>query len=161
MNIITEVGSTSENKNSLEAFRDCHCHIHVCGYGNTIVDEREKNRWLKSNIDHYYQDFSEQRQTEQKILKMVERKKRKDFARNEMNHAGGFLKLALLEFAFIGVVVLIGVYFARLLDPFMMDSIAIRLGVGFVTLVIGLFLTKKFLQVHMWGCERFGLNDWD
>lgn len=33
---------------------------HVSGYGNTIVDEREKNRWLKSNIDHYYQGFSEQ-----------------------------------------------------------------------------------------------------
>lgn len=33
---------------------------HVSGYGNTIVDGREKNRWLKSNIDHYYQGFSEQ-----------------------------------------------------------------------------------------------------
>lgn len=92
---------------------------------------------------------------------MLERKKRKDFVRNEMNHAGGFLKLALLEFALIEVVVLIGVYFARLLDPFMMNSFAIRLGVGFVALVIGLILTKKFLQIHMWGCERFGIDDWD
>ena len=24
----------------------------IVGYGNTIVDEREKNKWLKSNIDH-------------------------------------------------------------------------------------------------------------
>lgn len=92
---------------------------------------------------------------------MLERKKRKDFVRNKMNHAGGFLKLALLEFALIGVVVLIGVYFARLLDPFMMNSFAIRLGVGFVTLVVGLILTKKYVQLHAWGCERFEIDDWD
>lgn len=102
-----------------------------------------------------------ERQTEQKILKILERKKRKDFVRNEMNHAGGFLKLALLEFALIGVVVLIGVYFARLLDPFMMNSFAIRLGVGIVTLAIGWILTKKYVQLHAWGCEKFGINDWD
>lgn len=102
-----------------------------------------------------------ERQTEQKILKMVERKKRKDFTRNEMNHTGGFLKLALLEFALIGVVVLIGVYFARLLDPFMMNSFAIRVGVGIVTLAIGWILTKKYVQLHAWGCKRFGIDDWD
>ena len=60
MNIITEVGSTSENENSLGAFRDCQCHYLQGRYGNTIIDGREKNRWLKSNIDHYYQGFSEQ-----------------------------------------------------------------------------------------------------
>lgn len=102
-----------------------------------------------------------ERQTEQKILKMLERKKRKDFTRNEMNHVGGFLKLALLEFALIIGIVLTGMYAFHILNPFIMNSFAIRLGVGFATLVIGLFLTKKFLQVHMWGCERFGLNDWD
>lgn len=33
---------------------------HIRGYGNAIVDGREKNQWLKSIIDHYYQGFSEQ-----------------------------------------------------------------------------------------------------
>ena len=102
-----------------------------------------------------------ERQTEQKILKMLERKKRKDFVRNEMNHAGGFLKLALLEFALIIGIVLTGMYVFHVLNPFIMNSFAIRLGVGFVTLVIGLILTKKYVQLHAWGCEKFGINDWD
>lgn len=25
---------------------------HIVGYGNTIVDGRKKNQWLKSNIDY-------------------------------------------------------------------------------------------------------------
>ena len=33
---------------------------HFSGYGNVIVDGREKNPWLKSIIDHYCQGFSEQ-----------------------------------------------------------------------------------------------------
>ena len=33
---------------------------HIRGYGNAIVDGREKDQWLKSIIDHYYQGFSEQ-----------------------------------------------------------------------------------------------------
>ena len=33
---------------------------HISGYGNAIVDGREKNQWLKSVIDHDYQGFSEQ-----------------------------------------------------------------------------------------------------
>lgn len=32
---------------------------HTSGYGNAIVDGREKNQWLKSIIDRYYQGFSE------------------------------------------------------------------------------------------------------
>lgn len=92
---------------------------------------------------------------------MLERKKRKDFVRNEMNHAGGFLKLALLEFALIIGIALTGMYVFHVLNPFIMNSFAIRLGVVFVTLVIGLILTKKFLQIHMWGCKRFGIDDWD
>lgn len=101
-----------------------------------------------------------ERQTEQKILKMVERKKRKDSAQNEMNHAGGFLKLALLEFALILGIVMIGIYGYHVLNPFIMDSFAIRLGVGFVTLVIGLILIRKFVQIHIWGCEKFGIDTW-
>ena len=100
-----------------------------------------------------------ERQTEQKILKMLERKKRKDFARNEMNHVGGFLKLALLEFAVILGIVMIGIYGYHVLNPFIMDSFAIRLGVGFVSLVIGLILIRKFVRIHMWGCEKFGIDD--
>lgn len=34
-----------------------HVVTHESGYGNTIVDGREKDQWLKSNIDHYYQGF--------------------------------------------------------------------------------------------------------
>ena len=34
---------------------------HISGYGNAIVDGREKNQWLKSVIDHDYQGFSEQK----------------------------------------------------------------------------------------------------
>ena len=100
-----------------------------------------------------------ERQTEQKILKMLERKKRKDFARNEMNHVGGFLKLALLEFAVILGIVMIGIYGYHVLNPFIMDSFSIRLGVGFVSLVIGLILIRKFVRIHMWGCEKFGIDD--
>lgn len=33
---------------------------HIRGYGNAIVDGREKNQWLKSDIDHYCRGFSEQ-----------------------------------------------------------------------------------------------------
>lgn len=102
-----------------------------------------------------------ERQTEQKILKMVERKKRKEFVQDEMNHTGGFLKLALLEFALILGIVMIGIYGYHVLNPFIMNSFAIRLGVGFVSLVIGLILIRKFVQIHMWGCKRFGINDWD
>ena len=102
-----------------------------------------------------------ERQTEQKILKMVERKKRKEFVQGEMNHTGGFLKLALLEFALILGIVMIGIYGYHVLNPFIMDSFAIRLGVGFVSLVIGLILIRKFAQVHIWGCDKFGINDWD
>lgn len=102
-----------------------------------------------------------ERQTEQKILKMVERKKCKEFVQGEMNHTGGFFKLALLEFALILGIVMIGIYGYHVLNPFIMNSFAIRLGVGFVSLVIGLILIRKFVQIHMWCCERFGINDWD
>ena len=102
-----------------------------------------------------------ERQTEQKILKMLERKKRKDYARTEMNHTGGFLKLALLEFVLILGIVMIGIYGYHVLNPFIMNSFAIKLGVGFVSLVIGLILVRTFVQIHMWSCERFGINDWD
>ena len=34
---------------------------HVSGYGNAVVDGREKNQWLKSITDHYCQGFSEQK----------------------------------------------------------------------------------------------------
>lgn len=91
---------------------------------------------------------------------MLERKKRKDFALNEMNHTGGFLKLALLEFALILGIVMIGTSGYHVLNPFIMDSFAIRLGVGFVSLVIGLILTKKYVQIHAWGCEKFGIDTW-
>ena len=101
-----------------------------------------------------------ERQTEQKILKILERKKRKDFERNEMNHTGGFLKLALFEFALILGIVMVGIYGYHVLNPLIMDSLAIRLGVGFVSLVIGLILVRKFVQIHIWGCEKFGIDDW-
>lgn len=102
-----------------------------------------------------------ERQTEQKILKMLERKKRKGFARNEMNHVSGFLKLTLLEFALIIGIVLTGMYVFNVLNPYIMNSFGIRVGVVFMTLVVGLILTKKFVQIHMWGCDKFGINDWD
>lgn len=102
-----------------------------------------------------------ERQTEQKILKMLERKKRKGFARNKMNHAGGFLKLALLEFTLIVGIVLVGMYVFQLLNPSIINSFGIRVGVGFMTLIVGLILTKKFVQIHMWGYDKFGINDWD
>lgn len=38
-----EVGSTSENENSLGASKDCQCHYLQGRYGNTIIDGREKN----------------------------------------------------------------------------------------------------------------------
>ena len=102
-----------------------------------------------------------ERQTEQKILKILEREKRKGFARNEMNHVGGFLKLALLEFTLIVGIVLVGMYVFQLLNPSIINSFGIRVGVGFMTLIVGLILTKKFAQIHMWGCDKFGINDWD
>lgn len=102
-----------------------------------------------------------ERQTEQKILKMLERKKRKDFARNEMSHARGFLKLALLEFMFIVGIVSIGLYIAKVLNPFIIgDSLVIRIGVGVGFLITFTILTKMFLKVHIWGYERFGIDDW-
>lgn len=101
-----------------------------------------------------------ERQTEQKILKMVERKKRKEFVQGEMNHTGGFLKLALLEFALILGIVMIGMYGYHVLNPFIMDSLAIRLGVTVVVLIVFTILTKMFVRIHMWGCEKFGIDDW-
>lgn len=38
-----------------------HVVTHESGYWNTIVDGREKDQWLKSVIDRYYQGFSEHR----------------------------------------------------------------------------------------------------
>lgn len=102
-----------------------------------------------------------ERQTEQKILKILEREKRKGFARNEMNHAGGFLKLALLEFTLIVGIVLVGMYVFQLLNPFIMDSFVIRFGVTVGALIVGSILANKFAQVHIWGCDKFGINDWD
>ena len=84
-----------------------------------------------------------------------------------MNHAGGFLKLALLEFTLIVGIVLVGMYVFQLLNPSIINSFGIRVGVGvgvgvgFMTLIVGLILTKKFVQIHMWGCDKFGINDWD
>lgn len=101
-----------------------------------------------------------ERQTEQKILKMLERKKRKEFVRNEMGHVRGFLKLALLEFMFIVGIVTIGLYVAQLLNPFIMDSLAIRLGVTVVVLITFTMVTNMFVRVHMWGCEKFGIDTW-
>lgn len=101
-----------------------------------------------------------ERQTEQKILKILECEKRKGFARNEMNHVGGFLKLALLEFALIIGIVLTGTYVFNVLNPSIMNSFGIRVGVGFMTLIVGSTLARKFVQVHIWGCEKFGIDDW-
>ena len=101
-----------------------------------------------------------ERQTEQKILKMLERKKRKEFVTNEMSHARGFLKLALLEFMFIVGIVSVGLYAAKVLNPFIMDSLAIRLGVTVVVLIVFTIFTKMFVRIHMWGCEKFGIDDW-
>ena len=101
-----------------------------------------------------------ERQTEQKILKILERKKRKKFVENEMSHARGFLKLALLEFMFIIGIVSIGLYAAKVLNPFIMDSLAIRLGVTVSVLIIFTILTKMFVRIHIWGCEKFGVDTW-
>ncbi len=101
-----------------------------------------------------------ERQTEQKILKMLEKKKRKEFVRNEMSHAHGFLKLALLEFTLIVGIVLVGIYVFQLLNPFIMDSFAIRFGVTVGALIVGSILANKFSQVHIWGCEKFGIDNW-
>lgn len=101
-----------------------------------------------------------ERQTEQKILKMLEKRKRKEFVNNEMGHARGFLKLALLEFMFIVGIVTIGLYVAKVLNPFIMDSFTIRLGVTVAVLIIFTILTKMFVKIHMWGCEKFGVDTW-
>lgn len=102
-----------------------------------------------------------ERQTEQKILKMLERKKRKTFVENEMSHARGFLKLALLEFMFIVGIVTIGLYVAKVLNPFIMgDSLAIRLGLTVVALLTFTIVTQMFVRIHMWGCEKFGIDTW-
>lgn len=102
-----------------------------------------------------------ERQTEQKILKILEKRKRKEFARNEMSHARGFLKLALLEFMFIVGIVTIGLYVAKVLNPFIMDdSLVIRIIVGVGFLIAFTILTKMFLKIHMWGCEKFGVDTW-
>lgn len=101
-----------------------------------------------------------ERQTEQKILKMLERRKRKEFVRNEMSHVRGFLKLALLEVMFIVGVATIGLYAVKVLNPFIMDSLAIRLGVTVAVLIAFTILTKMFVRIHMWGCEKFGIDTW-
>lgn len=102
-----------------------------------------------------------ERQTEQKILKMLERKKRKEFVENEMSHARGFLKLALLEFMLIIGIVSIGLYAAKVLNPFIMgDSLVIRIIVGVGFLITFTILTKMFLKIHIWGCEKFGIDTW-
>lgn len=102
-----------------------------------------------------------EQQTEQNILKMLERKRRKNFVRNEVNHIGGFSKLALLEFALIVGIVLVGMYVFQLLNPFIMDSFVIRFGVTVGTLIVGSTLAKKLVQVHILDCDKFGINDWD
>lgn len=102
-----------------------------------------------------------ERQTEQKILKMLEKRKRKEFVANEMNHARGFLKLALLEFMFIMGIVTIGLYVAKVLNPFIMDdSLVIRLGATVAVLIVFTILTKMFVRIHMWGCEKFDIDTW-
>lgn len=102
-----------------------------------------------------------ERQTEQKILKILERKKRKKFVENEMSHAHGFLKLALLEFALILGIVMIGMYGYHVLNPFIMgDSLVIRIGVGVGVLITFTILTKMFLKIHIWGWEKFGIDEW-
>lgn len=101
-----------------------------------------------------------ERQTEQKILKMLERKKRKEFAGNEMSHARGFLKLALLEFMCILGIVTIGLYAVKVLNPFIMDSLAIRLGVTMAVLITFTMVIKMFVKIHIWGCEKFGIDNW-
>lgn len=101
-----------------------------------------------------------ERQTEQKILKMLEKRKRKEFVKNEMSHTRGFLKLALLEFMLIVGIVSVGLYATQVLNPFIMDSLAIRLGVTVAVLIIFTILTKMFVRIHMWGCEKFGIDTW-
>lgn len=102
-----------------------------------------------------------ERQTEQKILKILEKRKRKEFVKNEMGHARGFLKLALLEFMFIVGVVTIGLYVAQVLNPFIMgDSLVIRIIVGVGFLITFTILTKMFLKIHIWGWEKFGIDEW-
>ena len=102
-----------------------------------------------------------ERQTEQKILKILERRKCKKFVENEMSHARGFLKLALLEFMFIVGIVMIGLYVAKVLNPFIMgDSLVIRLGVAVTVLIAFTILTNMFLKIHIWGWEKFGIDEW-
>lgn len=101
-----------------------------------------------------------ERQTEQKILKILEKRKRKEFVKNEMSHARGFLKLALLEFMFIVGIVMIGLYVAKVLNPFIMGSLAIRLGLTVVALLTFTIVTQMFVRIHMWGCEKFGIDTW-
>lgn len=101
-----------------------------------------------------------ERQTEQKILKILERKKRKKFVENEMSHAHGFLKLALLEFMFILGIVTIGLYAVKVLNPFIMDSLVIRLGVTVAVLITFTMVIKMFVKIHIWGCEKFGIDNW-
>ena len=101
-----------------------------------------------------------ERQTEQKILKILEKRKRKEFVKNEMSHARGFLKLALLEFMFIVGIVTIGLYVAKVLNPFIMGSLAIRLGLTVVALLTFTIVTKMFVKIHMWGWEKFDIDNW-
>ena len=101
-----------------------------------------------------------ERQTEQKILKILEKRKRKEFVKNEMSHVYGFLKLALLEFMFIVGIVTIGLYVAKVLNPFIMGSLAIRLGLTVAALITFTIVTQMFLRIHMWGCEKFGIDSW-
>ena len=45
----------------LERSEIVNVSTHMSEDGNTIVDGREKDQWLKSVIDRYYQGFSEHR----------------------------------------------------------------------------------------------------
>ena len=102
-----------------------------------------------------------ERQTEQKILKMLEKRKRKEFVKNEMSHAREFLKLALLEFMFIVGIVTIGLYVAQVLNPLIMgDSLVIRIGVTVGFLITFTMVIKMFVKIHIWGCEKFGIDNW-
>lgn len=101
-----------------------------------------------------------ERQTEQQILKILEKRKRKELVKNEMSHVHGFLKLALLEFMFIVGIVTIGLYVAKVLNPFIMGSLAIRLGLTVAALITFTIVTQMFLRIHMWGCEKFGIDSW-
>ena len=56
-----EVGSTSEDEVLLVRSEIVNVVTHKIGYGNTIVDGREKDWWLNSIANHHYVGFSEQK----------------------------------------------------------------------------------------------------